>query len=514
MAVLKSPPRRWSVVGAVVLAATLALSGCAGGSGASSTTLTIAINGEPQSLDPAKNGGDYQQIVQWLSYEPLIRQNADGTFSPGLAESWEYVGDDNTTFEMNLRPDATFADGTPVTAEAVVDTIEYYVATPGTLHSVIDALTDVEAVDDDTVRVVYSQPNPILPYVFSQMTSYGNVISPAGLADPEKLGSATFGAGPYILDSAGTVTGDRYTFTKNDAYWNPDAQHYEKVVVRVIGDAQTALSALRTGQINVSTVTTQSQLTEAQAASVDILTGKPLSIVVWLIDRDGQINPAMGDVRVRQALNYAIDREAIAKALGEAYTPLNQYVPPGLIGFSDALDDAYAYDPARAKQLLADAGFSGGFTLNFATNTDNRDAEVSQILVEQWNAIGVTANLTTYNNQPGEMFGAIGDGQVAALTFALNADVTTQQSLLTAQSVFNPSGLTSPEVDAAYAALAVAPEAEVASAAEAVSAAISADAWFAPVVSVDSYVFAKGVADLGPLAANGALDLLDWKPAS
>lgn len=509
-------PSSVGLVTVVAASVALVLSGCAGGGGTSggSDTLTIAINGEPQSLDPAKNGGDFQQIVQWLSYEPLIRQQADGSFSPGLAESWEYVGDDNTTFELTLRADATFADGEPVTAESVVDTIEYYVATPGTLHSTIDALESVEAVDDDTVRITYSTPNPILPYVFSQMTNYGNVISPAGLKDAEKLGTATFGAGAYVLDVGATVSGDRYVFTPNENYWNPDAQNYDKVVVRVIPDAQTALSAIKTGQINVSTVTSQAQVSEAESSDIDVLTGKPLSIVVWLMDRDGRVDAAMADPRVRQALNYAVDRDAIASALGDAYSPLTQYVAPGGIGYSTALEGAYAYDPAKAKELLAEAGVGDGFTLAFATNTDNRDAEVSQILVEQWAAIGVTAELTTYNNQPGEMFGAIADGKVAAITFALNADVTTQQALLTSASVFNPFGLTNDDVTAAYDTLSLAAGDDVASAAEAVNTALSDDAWFVPVVSVDSFLFAKGVSGLGELAANGALDILSWTPAS
>lgn len=507
--------RKLGVAAAAAAAVVLVLSGCAGGgASAQSDTLTIAINGEPQSLDPAKNGADFQQIVQWLSYEPLIRQAADGTFTPGLAESWEYVGDDNTVFELNLRDDAQFADGEPVTADAVVKTIQYYVATPGALHSTIDALTNVEAVDEDTVRVTYSEPNPVLPYVFSQMTNYGNVISPAGLADTEKLGTATFGAGAYVLDADATVSGDRYVFTPNENYWNPDAQHYKRVVVRVIPDAQTALSALKTGQINVSTVTSQAQVSEADAGNIDVLTGKPLSIVGWLMDRNGNVDPAMADPRVRQALNYAVDRDAIASALGDAYQPLTQYVASGGIGYSTDLESAYSYDPAQAKKLLEEAGVGDGFTLAFATNTDNRDAEVAQILVEQWAAVGVKAELTTYNNQPGEMFGAIADGKVAAITFAVNADITTQESLLTSASVFNPFALTEANVTSAYETLSLASDSDVQSAAEAVNSALSEDAWFVPVVSIDSFVFAKGVGSLGELSANGALDILSWTPAS
>lgn len=509
-----------TALAAVTAGLALTLTGCAGAGGDSSAgggTLTIAINGEPQSLDPAKNGADFQQVVQWLSYEPLIRMNSDGTFSPALAESWEYVGDDNTVFEMTLRDGAKFADGTPVTVDDVVQTIEYYVATPSVMHSTIDDLASVEAVDEDTVRVTYDAPTPILPYVFSQAAQYGNVISAAGLADPEKLATATFGAGAYVLDASATVSGDRYTFVKNDEYWNPDVQQYDKFVVRVIGDPQTAVSALTTGQIDVNTNTTPTQVPDAESTEgVEIVSGTPVSLVVWLVDREGQVTPAIGDEKVRQALNYAIDREAIAEALGPLYAPLNQLIPAGGVGSDPALDDAYAFDIDKAKQLLDEAGYGDGFTLAFATNTDNRGAEVSQVLVEQWAKIGVTAELTVFNNQPGEMFGALADGKTAAQTFGFTANLLTQQSLLTRQSVFNPFGLSSTAVDDAYAALLAAPEADVDAAAQQVSSAISEEAWFVPVAAVDSFVFYKAIADFGGIGADGArvLDVLNWSPAS
>jgi peptide/nickel transport system substrate-binding protein len=343
------------------------------------------------------------------------------------------------------------------------------------------------------------------------------VISAAGLADPEQLATATFGAGAYVLDASSTVSGDRYTFVKNDEYWNPDAQHYDTFVVRVIGDAQTALSALRTGQIDVNTNTTPTQVPDAESADgIEVVAGTPTSIVVWLLDREGQVTSAIGDEKVRQALNYAIDRDAIATALGPLYAPLGQLLPEGAIGHDPALEDAYPYDVDKAKALLDEAGYGDGFTLAFSTNTDNRGAEVSQILVEQWAKIGVTAELTVYNNQPGEMFGAIADGKTAAQTFAFTASLLRQQSLLTQESVFNPFGLSSAAVDDAYAALLAAPEADVDAAAQQISAAISQEAWFVPVAAVDSFVFYSGIDDFGDIGADGArvLDVLNWTPSS
>ncbi|WEH12874.1 ABC transporter substrate-binding protein [Streptomyces sp. VNUA24] len=482
-------------------------------SAAAGDTLTIAINGDPQSLDPAKNGSGPQQLVQWLSYEPLIRTNADGSFSPALAESWKYTGADNTAFEMTLREGATFADGTPVTADAVVRTLKYFIATPSPSHSTIETVSDVTAPDERTVRITFSQPTPNAPRVFSQLTNYGDIISPAGLKKKSALGTATFGAGAYTLDKGQSVSGDRYTFVKNDKYWNPKAQHYKKIVVRIIGDSKTALSALRTGQIDVSTVTEQSQVDQAESAGLDVVAGGKVSIMVWLMDGKGKVAPAMADPRVRKALNLAIDRKAVATTLGKAYQPLSQFASPGAEGYSDAVQ-AYEYDPAQAKKLLDEAGVGKGFTLALGTNTDNRDAEVSQILVEQWAKIGVKVSLRTFDNQPSEMFGSLAAGKFSAITFAVSMPLSEMSAQLTRKAVFNPFGVTEPAVNDAFAQYAKAGSGKTADAAQNVGQVVHEAALFVPVASVERYLFAKNVDDLGRFGSYGEYDVLNWKPGS
>ena len=130
---------RWAIVVAVALCVGFTSSACSngtanssGGSGSSSGsddgTLTIAVQ-ELIGLNPATTG--YNQVTDWLAYEPLIRENSNGSYSPGLASSWKYVGTGNTHFEMTIRSGAEFADGTPVTAQAVVNSLKYSLSTPG-----------------------------------------------------------------------------------------------------------------------------------------------------------------------------------------------------------------------------------------------------------------------------------------------------------------------------------------------------------------------------------------------
>jgi peptide/nickel transport system substrate-binding protein len=168
MSPLTPRPRAWrrkvAASAALVLAATAVLSACGGGGSASSSsssdTLTIGLNVKPQSLNPGKNGNGGQNIVQWLAYEPLIRSNSDGTYSPGLATEWGYVGEGNTAFEMKIRTDAQFADGTPVTAQSVVDSLTYYLENPGPLSHY---LTGVTSANCASVRIFISKavlPSP------------------------------------------------------------------------------------------------------------------------------------------------------------------------------------------------------------------------------------------------------------------------------------------------------------------------------------------------------------------
>lgn len=383
-------------------AAGLALMGCGGSSNGTDADgvpasgpriLRAGLSGELRggSLDPSKTSPE----MSALAYDPLIQQAPGGELEPGLAASWQYVGEGNRTFEITLRPDVTFSDGEPLNGEAVKANIDYY--RDPTLGSpalqFLAGVAEVQVVDDLTVRVQLTEPNPLMPQIFaSHHFLAGRMISPAAIADPQLLSTATFGAGPYILDPAETVQGDTYTYVPNPTYWNKDSVRWDKVVVSYRPDENATLAALQSGQIDTAVASFATAGAGVQAGLEAIGPGTPIIIGLSLWDRAGAVVPALGDVRVRQALNYAVDRQRITEALvGEAGIPTDQLSAPNQDGWSD--EGFYPYDPDRAKSLLADAGYADGFSLPIIAQRFEFLDRVVQAIGDDLRQIGVELDI-------------------------------------------------------------------------------------------------------------------------
>ncbi|MBB5957477.1 peptide/nickel transport system substrate-binding protein [Saccharothrix tamanrassetensis] len=498
---------------ALLAACALLAAGCSGSPAAADDTLVIALPAPPESLNPAQNGSGGQGIVHWLTYEPLIRANSDGTFSAALASDWKYVGPGNTLFEMTIRPDVRFADGTPVDPAAVVATLKYYLSSPGSMKPFLTGISDVTS-DGPIVRVHLTAPNPILPYVFSQLVNWGDVISPAGLAQPDQLASKTFGAGAYTLDASATIAGDHYTFVKNTNYYRPEAQRFGKVVVRVVPDPNSAMQALTSGQIDVNLNATATLADQARAGGATVLEGNPGVLALYLVDRAGQTTPALGDVRVRKALNHAVDRSAIAAALGAGYSAVGQIAAAGTDGHDPSLDGTHSYDPEEARRLLASAGYGNGFSFELVDLVTFGMNTASQAVAAQLAKVGVTATIHTDGNDLNRYVADLSSRKFSATTFRLNTPLFASAlfNITGAASPLNPFQSTDPDVDRAFTALASASETEQEPAAKAFNRTVVDKAWFLPVAAIQNYVFAKGIDGLGSFAPNGALDVLSWAP--
>jgi ABC-type transport system substrate-binding protein len=375
------------------LAGLLVITACSSGSatsqaaGTAGDTLTVVTVASPQSLDPGKA----QQNDAWfdqLAYEPLIVRRSDGALQPGLATSWSYQGADNTTFVLHLRPGVKFSDGSALTARTVVDDLDYVAKAHGQLAPFLvgDTFT---ATDPLTVTITATDPNPNFPVLLTQDYIIGGIISPKGLAAPGQLGTHTFGAGPYMLDAAQTVTGDHYTYVPNPNYFDPKSVHWHKVVLKVITNAQSVLNALRSGQAQVS-VGDPSTLVAARQDGLTVASSPLLWNGVTLADRGGTVAKPLADVRVRQALNYATNRSVITGALFTGNgKPVSQVTVPGGYGFDPAMANLYPYDPNKAKQLLAQAGYPHGFTMKLVTSDFQQMNLLAEALAQQWQRIGV-----------------------------------------------------------------------------------------------------------------------------
>ncbi|MDR1077526.1 MAG: ABC transporter substrate-binding protein, partial [Propionibacteriaceae bacterium] len=441
--------------------------------------LTIAMQSDPGTLDPAL----INQAAQWytdLAYAPLIQTSSDGTPRPSLALEWGYVGEGNTVFELTLRPDVTFSDGGKLTAQGVVDHLTYVKGAGGQMAASLTTFEKIEATGPLTVRVTLSQPNPELTYLFAQYSvGISQVISPEGLANSAKLGSETHGAGPYVLDPAQTITGDTYVYFPNPNYWDKANIHWDKVTIKVIPNINSVLSALRSGQADFA----QGDFTTAQAAKEAGLTTHFVPQVfqgIALNDRDGQMTPALADIRVRQAINYALNREVITSALlGETGVPTTQTVNG--IGYVPALDDFYPYDPDKARALLAEAGYADGLDLPTLSTPFASGDLVTQAIAGQLAEVGI--NLVVESKaDANEFFNLMATGAypVAWIGFGSMPMYLEGINLFMPGALFNPFQTEDDQITELYNKLSVAPPDHIESICQQIETRLVVLAWFAP----------------------------------
>ncbi len=504
------------------LAALLAVSACSSPSSSGSSSGGVATKGDtltvvsvvtPQTLDPAKTVQNNAWFEQ-LAYEPLVLRRSDGTLAPGLARSWAYQGNDNTTFVLKIRPGVTFSDGGKLDANNVVDHLTYVKKAGGQMAGFLadDTFT---ATDPMTVTITSKTPNPNFPEILTQDYIIGGVISPAGLKSTASLGGQTRGAGQYQIDAGQTVAGDHYTYVPNPNYYDKSAVHWSKVVVRVITSPQSALNALRTGQADVS-VGDPATVDAARKAGLTVAAAPLLWSGVVLADRAGMMAPQLKDVRVRQALNYATDRAAIAKALfngsGEATA---QITVPGGAGFDAALNDTYPYDTGKAKSLLAAAGYPDGFPLRLVTPQYQQLNLIAQALKQQWKQVGVDLQVTDQANANQFTADAFG-GKYPTFMIAFGQLPIWMEgpSLFLPAAAYNPFHYADPTLQSLYDKSSRATGDAKAALDRQVVAHVTDQAWFVPVVSTSlPYYARKTLGDVRTTAKAPLLSLTEITPA-
>ncbi|GGF18411.1 ABC transporter substrate-binding protein [Subtercola lobariae] len=454
---IKKVQRRTAVLLAIVTSGVLALAGCSAGtpdstdsgSAQQGDTLTVATPYSAKSLDPTGEGVDPVNALYIIpAYDSLTRMTADGQIQPDLATSWAY-SDNNTTFQLTIRDGVKFADGTPLTADAVAQSLNYSRAN-GVNKNFLGTVTDVTASGPDTVVIKTSTPNDSLPSILSQRFRLASIMNPTGIANPESMKSSTFGAGPYVLDAQDTVVGDHYTYVPSTNYWDPSKIHWKKIVLKVAGTTATALQAVQNGEAELMNGDATTG-TAAQASGLTVSTGAYGLTGINVQDRDGTIVPALKDPRVRQALSYAVDRNAIATAVYNGYgVPGASMVVKGFPGYEDNLDAAYSYDPEKAKSLLAEAGYPDGISFDVSTGSIQNTNLMAQAVVQQWAQVGIKANLTTYTDQ-NQMYADILAGKypVSIFTWGGLTPFTDSGAFYTGgKTTMNPFGITDDSITA------------------------------------------------------------------
>jgi peptide/nickel transport system substrate-binding protein len=363
-------------VGLLMVCIALGLAACGGSTGTGSTgssgdeggssadsKLRIGTVIEPlPNIAESPNQSNYGTIYYALAYAPLIHEAPNGELEPALATSWHYVegsGKPHTKFELTVRKGVKFSDGTPVTAAAVVKWFTYFTESPGPFKEVFGKGPKFSP-SGENVLIELTEPNPSLPTILSDGgPNVGFVMSPKAVENPKLLTKATYGAGPYMLDASRSVHEDHSTYVQNPNYYDPSAIKFKEVELKVIAEPASRLEAQQAGQLDVA-LGDPSTIEPAEAAGFSVATA-PLGVQYLVLDSKTGSSPALKDKRVREAINYAVDRDSIAEALvGKTGTPASTFLVSDL---ESGMDDYWKFDPAKAKELLAEAGYAKGLTL-------------------------------------------------------------------------------------------------------------------------------------------------------
>ena len=489
----------------------LGLAGCSSGNGSSSgssgaevTTLRLPLQAVPASLAVGGEGGGDSTLLLSV-YDTIVRRGLDGAVTPGVAESWEY-SDDRLTLTLTIRSGMTFSNGEAVDAAAVAASLE--ATRKGTsTASFISSISDVKASDASTVVVTLSRPDAaLLPNL---ATGSGAVGAPSVLtAESSKLDPV--GSGPYTIDKAASTAGALYSLKRNPNYWNVAAYPFETVEFRFMQDPVAVQNALLANQLDWANITLD------QVGSFDtskFTTGVSLPQAfgaVWLPDQAGNIIPALADVRVRQAINMAFDRDLIATSLNAGSShPSNQVFSPLGEAFSEELLATNSFNVDGAKKLMADAGYASGFAVTMPSTPISVQYEAT--ITQGLGDIGITVTWESVTLQ--DFYQKVFTGTYG-MFFMFNgfAGSDPQDAASSLTGLFNPFQTMTPELQSLLDAANAAPEDQQAAAYRAVNEYLVDEAWTSPIVyATGSFVTTKGVTYTPPVVAGQSL--LPFAPA-
>lgn len=396
-----------------LLAATtvVLLAGCTAGEPSdtdapASTSASVYLYQEPTSFNPLKPFAGGEQLAMSLLYDNLVTTNPDAEYVPRLAESWD-VDDDATVYTFHLREGLTWSDGEPFDADDVVFTYNLFAdpavasAQSSRLAGVVgyddyqsgaaDALAGVSAPDDTTVRIELSSPDA----GFLSLIAYGPIFFilpehvlgdvPADqIMENEFFAAPTAGMGPYVLDEY--RTDQELVLSANEHY--RDDVGIDVLYLKLV-TSDVATSQLSTGEIDLVQISPSDLDAVTAISDVTVSTAASPGFTRMAVNTEKGL---LGDSRVRQAIVTAIDREGIVDGiLGGAASPLNSTFLADW-ALPDDLDE-YSYDPERASDLLAEAGWDPSTPVQISWINGQRDRDLMvDVIVENLKAVGIQAS--------------------------------------------------------------------------------------------------------------------------
>lgn len=342
-------------------------------------SVVVGMTQDLASLDPHTQTDAGTRDVVFNLYEGLVKPASDGSLTPAVASEYQ-ISDDAKVYTFTLRDGITFHDGTPVTAEDVKYSIDRCAEIQGE-SSAFSMLSDVVIKDEKTVEVVLKEG-------YSEFLSELSLaVIPMSNEEPVKN---PIGTGPFKFVSY--TPGQTLTLEKYEGYWLEGVPSLDKVEFKMTPDVDTAFMELQAGTIDILKYLTASQ---AQTISSDFNVLEGSMNMVQAMFLNSSYEP-LSDVRVRQALCYAVNRQEINDFLfaGKSHIIGSHMVPHMSKYYEGAAESVYPYDMEKAKALLLEAGYPDGFALEISVPSSySQHVDTAQIIVDQLSRIGVRATI-------------------------------------------------------------------------------------------------------------------------
>lgn len=352
-------------------------------------TLYVGINGQPVRLLAFLSVGRLNEIVNTMMYESLTTHNEQDELVCLLAESYKAL--DGNTWEFKLKKGIKFSNGDPMTADDVKFTFDKILDenTKSPFKTFLSSIKEVRAIDPETVHFITYTTDVLLPIRISDI--YGSIVSKKHYekVGPDNYDKEPIGTGPYVMKE--WVKDSHITFEENPNYWGKKPG-YKKQILKFIPDNAARIAALQAGELNLISNVPPAQVDALKAEKGIVILSAPGTRAHYLVT---DVNKApFNDIRVRQAVFHAIDRDALIKAILKGYgVPVYSVFIPQTFGYVDSIKPEY--NPEKAKALLKEAGYENGLEIEFDSFTGGitDHSKIAEAVLGMLEEVGIKAKL-------------------------------------------------------------------------------------------------------------------------
>ncbi|WP_020614846.1 ABC transporter substrate-binding protein [Paenibacillus daejeonensis] len=426
------------------------------GDSAGGKTLVIALSQDIDTLDTHGTTAISTEGVMVNLQSYLLKRDNEGTLHPHLAESYEAL--DDTTWSFTLRDNILFHNGDQLTAEDVKFSLER-VAQDNKLvqHANFKTIQEVKVLDPLNFEIITDGPDPALPYRLAREAAGifpKNYIEENGW---DAFQQHPVGSGPY--EFVEWLKGDRMTMKKFDDYFEGDVSEWDTVIFRTIMETSTRVAELMTGGVQIAASIPPTDLERVNSNDgTSIVKSDTTTVRMLYVNQNDAFKTS--DPRVVQAIDYAIDNQVLSDIFADGEgKPTRTRPVPGTFGFDETLYDTYRYDPERARELLAEAGYTNNLeiTLTSSQGRSYADSDTAQVIAGMLEEVGIKVNLVLLEASNYVSVRTNGENKELLLTGWNNTLFDSSHALGHFHSTYQPAafGYSNPRVDELLDAAAV-----------------------------------------------------------